>query len=44
MEILFFVGVIALSSLGLLLLDRDRLKRLDSEDIVEEDEYFMDHK
>jgi hypothetical protein len=44
MEVAFFVTLIGLSIVGLLALDRDNLKCLDTEEFFEDDEYFMDHK
>lgn len=44
MEIAFFVALIGLSIIGLLALDRDKLKSLDTDEFSEDDEYFIDHK
>jgi hypothetical protein len=43
MEIAFFVALIGLSIVGLLALDRDNLKSLDTDEFFEDDEYFIDH-
>jgi hypothetical protein len=42
MEVLIFTGLVSLSVIGLLALDRDGLRRLDTEEIFEDDEYFID--
>ncbi len=44
MEVLLFTGLVALSILGLLALERDGLRRLDTDEIFEDDEYFIDHR
>lgn len=44
MEAFVFVLISGLSIIGLFSLDRDRMRRLDSDDFFEDDEYFSDHK
>ena len=44
MEIAIFVALIGLSTFGLLALDRDNFRRLDTEEFFEDDEYFIDHR
>ncbi len=44
MEVLLFTGLVALSIIGLLALDRDGLRQLDTEENFEDDEYFSNHR
>ena len=44
MEIAFFVALIGLSIIGLLALDRDNPKSLYTDELSDDDEYFIEHK
>ena len=44
MEILIVLTLVGLSVLTLLALDKDGLRHLDSEEFIEDDEYFIDHR
>ena len=44
MEILIVLTLVGLSVLTLLAIDKDGLRNLDSEEFIEDDEYFIDHR
>jgi hypothetical protein len=44
MEIFIVLALVGMSVLTLLAIDRDGLRRLDSEEFIEDDEYFIDHR
>ena len=44
MEILIVLTLVGLSVLTLLAIDKDGLRHLDSEEFIEDDEYFIDHR
>jgi hypothetical protein len=44
MEILIVLALAGLCFLTLFAIDKDRLRHLDREEFIEDDEYFIDHR
>lgn len=44
MEVMVMAGLVVLSIIGLLALDRDGLRQLDTDAKFEDDEYFTEHR